>query len=191
MKNVLILNGHPVRGSLNDSLAEAYQAGAIQKGHSVELFHLSALEFNPELSGAYQKSTELEPDLQLMQEKIRWCNHLVFVHPVWWGGLPAKMKGFIDRVFLPGFAFRYKKDSVWWDRLLAGRSGQIICTLDQPYWYYWLINGRPGIHQLKKMTMEFCGIQPVSVLAFGPVRNADPQTIQSWIQKTKQKGNSL
>ncbi len=80
------------------------------------------MQFNPNLQFGYQKRIELEPDLLGAWEKIKWADHLVWIHPVWWGGLPAITKGFIDRVFLPGFAFKYRENSVWWDRLLKGKT---------------------------------------------------------------------
>jgi putative NADPH-quinone reductase len=60
------------------------------------------------------------------REKIKWADHLVWIHPVWWGGLPALTKGFIDRVFLPGFAFRYRENSVCLDKFLIGKAFQSI-----------------------------------------------------------------
>jgi putative NADPH-quinone reductase len=61
---------------------------------------------------------------------------LVWIHPVWWGGLPAITKGFIDRLFLPGMAYKYRDNSILWDKLLKGKTARIITTLDQPGWYY-------------------------------------------------------
>lgn len=171
-KKILIIDGHPNANSLNAAFTEAYYQQAISQGAQVNRLTIRDLEFNPNLSFGYQKRTELEPDLLKAQEMILEADHLVWIHPVWWGGLPAMLKGFIDRVFLPGFAFKYRENSVWWDKLLTGRTGRIICTLDQPYFYYWLINRRPGIHQLKKMTLEFCGISPVKVTVFGPIRHS-------------------
>ena len=95
---------------------------------------IAGLKFNTNLQFGYKKRIELEPDLFEAWEKIKWANHLVWVHPVWWGGLPAITKGFIDRVFLPGFAFQYRENSVWWDKLLKGKTAHIIITLDQPSW---------------------------------------------------------
>lgn len=184
-KSILIINGHPNPDSLNYALANAYAAGAERAGARVELLHLHQLQFNMNLGGGYKQRTEWEPDLEMAWQKIQEAEHLVWIHPVWWGGLPALMKGFIDRLFLPGFAFKYRENSVWWDKLLSGKTARIICTLDQPYWYYRWINGAPGIYQLKKMTLEFCGIKPVSVTAFGPVRNAPDKKINSMIEQTK------
>ncbi len=89
-----------------------------------------------------------------------------------WGGLPAMLKGFIDRVLSARIRFQYRENSVWWDKLLTGKSARIITTLDQPSWYYWLMFGRPSVNQLKKSTLEFCGVKPVKVSYIGPIRNS-------------------
>jgi putative NADPH-quinone reductase len=134
---------------------------------------------------------ELEPDLQNAQEKIKWADHLVWVHPVWWGSLPALLKGFIDRVFLPGFAFKYRENSVMWDRLLSGKTAHIITTMDSPVWYYKLFTGKPGINQLKKATLEFCGVKPVKVTCMGMVRKSTELSREKWLLKIKKAGSRL
>ncbi|MEM6771760.1 MAG: NAD(P)H-dependent oxidoreductase, partial [Bacteroidota bacterium] len=89
--------------------------------------------------------TELEPDLLAAWDNILWADHLVWVYPVWWGSVPAVMKGFIDRLFLPGFAFRKHEGSmVKWDKLLAGKTARLISTLDQPSWFYRWYYSRPS-----------------------------------------------
>ena len=146
------------------------------------------LVFNPNLELGYQNIIQLETDLLDAQEKITWADHLVWVHPVWWGGLPAITKGFIDRVFLPGFAFKYRENSIWWDKLLKGKTAHIITTLDQPWWYYWLVYGRPSVNQLKKTVLEFCGIKPVKVTYLGPIRNSNDTDRKKWLKKIEQLG---
>jgi putative NADPH-quinone reductase len=187
-QKILIINGHPVEGSLNHSLSMAYKDGAAESGAEVKIIHLADLKFNPNLAGGYSRRTELEPDLLLAWQDILWADHLVWVHPVWWGGMPAIMKGFIDRLFLPGMAFQYKPDSVWWDKLLTGRSAHIITTMDQPGWYYHLMYGRPSINALRKSILEFCGIRPVRVTTIGIVKKANEKQIKSWIDQIYQAG---
>jgi putative NADPH-quinone reductase len=172
MKKILIIHGHPNPESFNEALALSYKYGALAAGAEVQEIVIAQLNFNPNLAHGYQKRTEMEPDLIAAWEKIKWASHLVWVHPVWWGGLPAITKGFIDRVFLPGFAFQYKENSVWWDKLLKGKTAHIITTLDQPGWYYKFAYGRPSVNQLKKSTLEFCGVQPVKITYMGPIRNS-------------------
>ncbi|MGV0756643.1 NAD(P)H-dependent oxidoreductase [Empedobacter brevis] len=182
-KKILIINGHPNKNAFNNGIAIAYKTGAENTGAEVKEIVIGDLQFNPNLQFGYQKRIELEPDLIEAWEKIKWAEHLVWVHPVWWGGLPAVTKGFIDRLFLPGFAFQYKENSVWWDKLLKGKTARIITTLDQPSWYYWLVYGRPSVNQLKKSTLEFCGIKPVKVTYIGVVKIATPEIRNKWIEK--------
>lgn len=188
MKKILIINGHPNKESFNFGIVAAYKKGAQDAGAEVKEIVIVDLIFNPNLQYGYQKRTELEPDLLEAWENIKWADHLVWVHPVWWGGLPAITKGFIDRLFLPGFAFQYRENSVWWDKLLNGKTAHIITTLDQPGWYYWLVYGRPSINQLKKVTLEFCGIKPVKVTTIGPIKNADTSARNKWLGKIEKLG---
>lgn len=132
----------------------------------------------------------MEPDLLKAFEKIKKADHLVFVHPVWWGGLPAIMKGFIDRVFLPGLTFKYRENSIWWDKLLVGKTARIITTLDQPSWYYKFVYGSPSVNQLKKSILEFCGVKPVSVTYIENVKTSTPEQRDKWIKLVNNLGKN-
>lgn len=183
MKKILIINGHPNAESFNFGIAESYKNGALASGAQVETITIADLHFNPILKFGYQKRTELEPDLLESWEKIKKADHLVWIHPVWWGGLPAITKGFIDRLFLPGMAFQYRENSVWWDKLLKGKTAHIITTLDQPGWYYRFAFGRPSVNQLKKSTLEFCGIKPVKVNYIGIIKKSTEEQRKKWLEK--------
>ncbi|MBZ4033686.1 NAD(P)H-dependent oxidoreductase [Flavobacterium sp. 17A] len=183
MKKILIINGHPNGKSFNFGIAESYKNGAISSGAQVETITIADLKFNPNLQYGYQKRTELEADLLEAWRKIQNAEHLVWIHPVWWGGLPAITKGFIDRLFLPGMAFQYRENSVWWDKLLKGKTAHIITTLDQPSWYYRFVYGRPSVNQLKKSTLEFCGIKPVKVSYIGIVKGSTEEQRKKWLEK--------
>ncbi|MHC0443135.1 NAD(P)H-dependent oxidoreductase [Flavobacterium sp. 3-210] len=183
MKKILIINGHPNPASFNFAIAESYKNGAIASGAQVETVTIADLKFSPNLQFGYQKRTELEPDLMESWEKIKRADHLVWIHPVWWGGLPAITKGFIDRLFLPGMAFQYRENSVWWDKLLKGKTAYIITTLDQPGWYYRFFFGRPSVNQLRKSTLEFCGVKPVKVSYIGIIKTANEIRRKKWLEK--------
>ena len=191
MKKVLIINGHPNKNSFCFGIAEAYKKGALISGSEVKEVIIRDLKFNPNLEFGYEKRIALEPDLLIAWEKIKWADHLVWVHPVWWGGLPAITKGFIDRLFLPGFVFRYRKNSVWWDKLLVGKTAHIITTLDQPGLYYWLVFGRPSVNQLKRTVLEFCGVKPVKVTYIQPIRNSKIEFRSKWLNKIEKMGKDF
>ena len=158
----------------------------MQTGATIQEINIAELEFNPNLEGGYSKRTELEPDLLKALEIIQWAEHLVWIHPVWWGGLPAITKGFIDRLFLPGMAYKYRDNSILWDKLLKGKTARIITTLDQPGWYYRLMYGRPSVNQLRKSTLQFCGISPVKVTYIGIIRNSPEASRKKWLQQVKE-----
>ncbi|MDF2515429.1 MAG: NADPH:quinone reductase [Sphingobacterium sp.] len=184
-KRILIINGHPNRESFNFGIAAAYKDGAEESGAEVRSINIADLNFNPNLQFGYQKRTEVEPDLLQAWEDILWAEHLVWVHPVWWGGLPAIMKGFIDRLFLPGYAFQYRENSPFWDKLLKGKSARIITTLDQPSWYYALVYGRPSVNQLKRSTLQFCGISSVKVTYIEIIKTSNTTKRNKWLFKIK------
>lgn len=82
MKKILIINGHPNKDSFNFGLVAAYKKGALQAGAQIKEIVIAELDFNPNLQFGYQKRTELEPDLTEAWEKIKWADHMVWVHPV-------------------------------------------------------------------------------------------------------------
>ncbi len=191
MKKILVINGHPDSQSLCSGLAKSYKSGADSAGATCKLINLADLKFNPILNSGYRERTELEPDLLNIQQMIMDSDHLVFVYPTWWGTYPALLKGFIDRVFLPGFAFRYRENSVFWDKLLKGKSARLIVTMDTPGWYYYLINKSPGHNSMKKAILGFCGIGPVKVTSFAPVRSSVESTRKKWIRTVEKMGQEL
>jgi len=185
---ILIINGHPDQESFNYAIANAYKQGAVKSGAEIQEINIRELNFNVNLQYGYRKRTELEPALLEAQEKIKWANHLVWIYPVWWGSVPAIMKGFLDRVLLPSFAFKKKEDSVWWDKYLTGKSARIICTLDQPGWYYRLIYNSPSHYAMKKLTLEFVGIKPVKITTIGPIRLSKEGFREKWLSKIEKLG---
>jgi NAD(P)H dehydrogenase (quinone) len=188
MKKILLIQGHPDSESFNFALYDAYKKGAKASGADIKEIIVRDLEFNPNLQFGYRKRTELEPDLLNAIDKIKWADHLVLFYPVWWGSVPAILKGFIDRVFLPGIVFEKIENSVWWKKFLTGKTGHIVSTLDQPVWYYWLINGRPSYHAMKRMTLNFVGIKPVRTTTIGPIRLSKESYRADWLKKLEKLG---
>ncbi|UIR57290.1 NAD(P)H-dependent oxidoreductase [Sphingobacterium sp. SRCM116780] len=191
MKKIAIINGHPNRNSFNSGLANAYKNGAVETGASIKEINISELDFNPNLQFGYQARMVLEPDLMEAWEIIKWADHLLWIHPIWWGGLPAITKGFIDRLFLPGLAFKYRPNSVFWDKLLLGKTAHIISTLDQPSWYYRIFYGQPSVNQLKKTVLQFCGVSPVRVTYIAIIKSSNERQRSKWLDKVKSFGKRL
>jgi NAD(P)H dehydrogenase (quinone) len=163
MKTILIVLGHPGAESLCRTLAGDYRRGAEAGGARVETLDLGALDFQLDLSGGLHDPNPLEPDLLLAQEAIARADHLVFVHPNWWGTFPARLTAFLDRTLLPGFAFQYRADSQYPVQLLKGKTSRLVVTMDGPGWWYRWAMGRGGDRALIKSTLWFCGVKNLGV----------------------------
>ena len=182
---ILLILGTPKRDSLCHALAEAYSSGARGQGHVVRQLRLGELQFDPILREGFGQQQTLEPDLLEAQRQIHWAEHLVFVYPVWWGGVPALLKGFFDRTFLPGFAFKYRNRSQLWDKLLSGRTADLLVTLDTPPWYFRWIYGAPAHRQIVRTILGFCGIKTRRLTEFAPVRPSSEEQRQGWLRKAE------
>jgi len=187
-KRILVILGQPQRQSFGAALAQAYAEGARASGAEVRELFLGDLKFDPAGAMNHSSPPALETDLVMAQEAIKWAEHLVFVYPIWWGTIPALLKGFIERVFLPGFAVNFRDNSPLWDKLLTGRSAHLIVTLNTPSWVYRWVYGRPGHNTMKKTILEFCGIKPVRITEVGPVRNSTDTKRKQWIAQIRALG---
>ncbi|MDD3080103.1 MAG: NAD(P)H-dependent oxidoreductase [Paludibacter sp.] len=191
MKKILIINGHPDIKSLSTELAHSYEKGALASGAECKLIHLCEINFDLVLHHGYHHRTHLENELIQVQQDIKHADHIVFVYPTWWGTYPALLKGLIDRIFLPGFAFQYRENSWKWDKLLTGKTARLIVTMDTPLWYYYFCFGKPGHKSMKKNILEFCGIKPVKISSFGPVKSAGEIKIKQWFRKVEDLGRRM
>jgi NAD(P)H dehydrogenase (quinone) len=190
-KKILVIIGQPQRNSYNGALAQAYVDGARAAGAEVRDLCLGEIAFDPCATTGAPPGPALEPDLAKAQESIRWAEHLVFVYPIWWGTIPALLKGFVERVFLPGFAVNWRKDSPLWDKLLTGKSARLIVTLNTPGWAYRLIFGQPGHHTMKRTILQFCGVKPVRITEIGPVKGSTEQQRARWLERARRLGERL
>ena len=188
-KRILVILGHPNSDSFCGALANSYIEGAKAAGNEVQLISLGNLPFDPVLHNGYTRIQDLEPGLVAAQAAITWAQHIVFVYPIWWGAMPALLKGFIDRTFLPGFAFKYREGSPLWDRLLSGRSAHLIVTMDTPPWYFRWVYRMPGHNQMKRTILEFSGIKPVTVSSFGPIKDSSRQKREKWLAQANTYGH--
>ncbi|MGE0347883.1 NAD(P)H-dependent oxidoreductase [Hydrogenophaga sp.] len=138
MKRIFILNGHPAERSLSRTLVEAYADAARQAGHEVRLTHLHDLRFDTDYGkGNFDDPKPLEPELEQLLQDLSWSEHFMMSTPMWWGGLPAKLKGLFDRALLPGRAFDTRsKTLIGLPRpMLTGRSARVVVTSDTPGWF--------------------------------------------------------
>jgi 1,4-dihydroxy-2-naphthoate octaprenyltransferase len=190
--NVLLINGHPCENSLSDAFAHAYSVGATKAGVQIKRINIRDCHFDPnERRSGNGTVSRAEEDILEARQLILWAEHVVFFYPVWWGTMPALLKGFIDRTFISDFAFREIEGGTGYAPLLNGRSAQLVITLDTPYLVYKLIYRAPGNNAMKRSTLGFCGFQMGPTLHFGPVKKSTPKQRISWVRQVEKAGEKL
>jgi len=193
MSRLLILNANPKQKSLNHQLADAFEAGARLADNPAEReirrFDLSEMNFDPSLNEGYDQIQDMEKDLNDFLTALQWANHILIVSPIWWGGLPAKFKGLIDRVFLPGQTFKYEADSPLPTPLLTGKTARLMLTMDAPEEYA-QIQAAPVLEQLNRFTLEFCGIENEQPLLIHSASFSDEQQIAFWLKTANELGQA-
>jgi NAD(P)H dehydrogenase (quinone) len=190
MKRVLVILGHPGKKSFCSELVRKYINGARKSGAKVRTIYLSDLKFDPILHNGYNKIQPLEKDLIESQKLIKWADHLVLVYPMWWYNMPALLKGFIDRIFLPGFAFNRVKNSVIPRQHLRGKSARLIITAGNPWWIYKIL-GNPAKSSMKTGTLIYSGIWPVRTTMFSSIFRLTEKKAEKIFKKVEKLGKKL
>ena len=168
---VLIVYAHPYEGSFNKAILDNTLEGLKHAGHEVELINLNEEGFNPVLTreelAKYPDGEYLDPNVGEYLAKIKDAKHLVFIFPIWWGEVPAILKGFFDKVLLKKEAYDFK--GMMPTPKLKGRSATVISTMNSPKIYYNYILKAPVKQTVIKDTLKLCGIKPVKWIEFSQV----------------------
>ncbi|SDF08786.1 NAD(P)H-dependent oxidoreductase [Thalassobaculum litoreum] len=187
-RRIFIWVAHPKENSLCRGMADAYQTGVEAKGGEVRRIDLCDMRFDLNTDGYGADATPLEPDLIAWQEAVAWADHILIVHPYWWGAMPTKAKAVIDRALAPGFAFKYHRRGLGWDKLLTGKTADVMITSDTPPLLDTLLYWRPGRRVLINQILGFCGVKTRRALQFGSVKTAAPEKIRAWIDRARTLG---
>lgn len=143
--NALVVYCHPVEGSFCSAMRDAAISGLRAAGHMVDVINLAAEQFNPVMTtsewNTYQQGNGdipigLERDVAL----VKSAEIIVFVYPTWWGGLPAQLKGWLERVMLPGTAFVFNESNKVRPGLRNIRRIHIASTFGSPWLYVRFVN---------------------------------------------------
>lgn len=182
MKKILVFLGHSDKSSFSGRLADTYEAEARAAGNEVVRVNISDLTFDPVLHLGYKTIQELEPDLKMVQEKINWADHIVFIYPNWWVTMPAVMKGMFDRMWLPGFAFNFDKATKKLVQRLKGKTARVIIVAGthSPFMTWWKFGDYTN--EIAHGILGFAGVK-ASVTPFGPAERVKPEILNKWTGK--------
>lgn len=188
-KRILILQGHPDAHERHfcHALAEAYAEGARSAGHTVETCEIAQIDF-PLLRGKAEWDDGPTPEsLKPVQEAILRAEHLVFVFPLWLGGMPALLKGFLEQVARPGFALSKMDGQGFPKKLLAGRSARLVVTMGMPALAYRFLYRAHSLKALERNILGFVGIAPIHETLIGMIEGKAKDR-ERWLVKLGQLG---
>jgi putative NADPH-quinone reductase len=190
-RRILIVQGHPDASAphLCHTLADSYAEGAREADHEVRFARVAELDFPLLRSQKDWEHGALPASLAQAQEDIRWAGHIVLFFPLWLGDMPALLKGFLEQVARPGFAFVYKEGgSPFNSKGLKGRSARVVVTMGMPALVYrWYFRAH-SVKSLERNILGFVGISPVDETLVGMVGNLKPEDARQWIAKLRRLG---
>jgi putative NADPH-quinone reductase len=183
-KKIVVLCGHPDADTFTGALLEQYQVAAEEAGHQVRRFNLGEMQFDPILHKGYKEIQQLEPDLVTLQQAITECDHLVIGYPNWWCTMPALLKGLFDRIWLPGFAFNFNKETKKIEKHLDGKTARvfILSGSHSPFKTWWQFGD--FTNEIQYGILDFAGLK-TEVTSFGPCERVDDNTREKWLNKVK------
>ena len=189
-RRIVLIQGHPDAASrhLGHALEEAYAQGAKSAGHELRRISVAQLDFPLLRSQHDWEHGTLPATLAQAQQDIAWAQHIVLFFPLWLGDMPALLKGFLEQVARPGFAFKAEGDNPFGKKGLAGRSARVLVTMGMPELLYrWYFRAH-SIRSLERNILGFVGIAPINETLIGMVDKLDDAGVQKWADKIRKLG---
>lgn len=192
MKRILIVQGHPDAGAahLGHALAAAYAEGARQAGCELRSIEVARLDFPLLRSQQEWEQGTLPAGLQQAQQDVAWAQHIVFFFPLWLGDMPALLKGFLEQVARPGFAFGSGARTAFTSKGLRGRSARVVVTMGMPAFVYRWWFAAHSVRSLRRNVLNFVGIAPVATTLIGGVGQLAPARAQSLLDTMRRLGRA-
>jgi putative NADPH-quinone reductase len=182
-RRILIIQGHPdvTEEHLGHALAHAYGGAATAAGHQVRIATPAQLDFPLLRSQKEWEHGPLPQALQKAQDDIAWAQHLLLFFPLWMGDMPAMLKGFLEQVARPGFAFRREAGSPFGQKGLTGRSARVVVTMGMPALVYRFYFRAHSVKSLERNILGFVGISPIHETLIGQVDALDDAGRAKWL----------
>ncbi|MFZ3082025.1 NAD(P)H-dependent oxidoreductase [Rhodoferax ferrireducens] len=191
-RRIVLIQGHPdaLMPHLGHALEDAYAQGAEAGGHEVRRVAVAQLDFPLLRSEEAWKDGALPAALAQAQTDIAWAQHIVLFFPLWLGDMPALLKGFLEQVARPGFAFQAQGDDLFARKGLSGRSARVVVTMGMPALLYrWYFRAH-SVKNLERNILGSVGIAPVNETLIGMVDKLGDAGVQKWTDKLRQLGGA-
>ncbi len=179
---ITVIIAHPnTDKSFNHAIALTAAETLKEIGHDVTILDLYKENFDPVLTLNEEKLdvSELPEQIRNMMRTVQESDGLIFVHPNWWGTPPAILKGFLDRVFRVGFAYKFSPDGVL--ALFKDKTAQIFTTSNTPRDVEISVYGDPLENFWKTVVFGLCGCRSFERRNFESIIMSSPEDRQKWL----------
>lgn len=187
-QRILIIQGHP-DGKVPHfchALAQAYAEGAREAGHEIESVEVARLDFPLLRSKSDWDHGAAPPSLAAAQMAIQQAQHLVILFPLWLGGMPALLKGFMEQILRPGIGVAGDVDLP--AKALRGRSARVVVTMGMPSLVYrWYFRAH-GVRALMRSILGLVGVAPVRLTLIGSVEAIGDGRRTEWLRQLRALG---
>ncbi|MEO6184822.1 MAG: NAD(P)H-dependent oxidoreductase [Steroidobacteraceae bacterium] len=183
-RHLLVIDGHPDGRPARymHALAAAYEDGARAGGHELRSIRLAGLKVPLLRTGEEFQLEAASAVIREAQQSLLWADHVLILFPLWLGAMPALLKGFLEQVLRPGFAFAPAVRGRMPRKLLKGRSARIVVTMGMPSLFYRLVYRSHSVKSLERNILAFCGFAPVRVSIIGMVEGSAAHRA-TWLAK--------
>jgi putative NADPH-quinone reductase len=189
-QRILLIQGHPdaLTRHLGHALEDAYAQGAEGSGHTVRRVNVALLDFPLLRSQQAWEAGDLPAGLVQAQSDIAWAQHLVLFFPLWLGDMPALLKGFLEQVARPGFAFKPEGDNPLAHKGLKGRAARVVVTMGMPALIYrWYFRAH-SVKNLERNILGSVGIAPVNETLIGQTDKLGEEGVQKCLAQLRKLG---
>ncbi|AOP13912.1 MULTISPECIES: NAD(P)H-dependent oxidoreductase [Bacillus] len=179
-----VIYAHPNPNSFNGAILNQVIKALEDGKHFYDVIDLYRDRFDPVLLFDEKKrrsDMKRDPETAEYRRIVKNADHLIFIYPLWWGGMPAIMKGFIDRVFAAGEAYTYQGKLP--KGLLKARTASVYYTADAPSWYLRFWRRDADWVTVKDVMLKFCGVRRVKRLLFAGVKDSSEEKRTQWLDR--------
>lgn len=189
---VLVIYCHPNVESLTAAALDRVLAGLRSGGHEVRVRDLYAEGFHPELDrdelAHHLDDPSTKPEIAGHVADLRWCQALVLVHPTWWSGQPAVLKGWIDRVWVNGVAWELPAGSRRVRGRLHGMQRIVTVTTHGSSKWVNVVEGEAGKRTVTRTLRVLCGWRcRTSWIALYGVDTSTPERRQRFLDRVERR----
>lgn len=187
-RRVLVLDGHPDPAAERfvHQLADSYERAAREGGHEVMRLRVADVAV-PVLRSRDDYHGDPPDSVRPFLDAIEWAQHVVVLHPLWLGTMPAALKALFEQLVRPGFAFSSPRLGAWPVKFWRGKTARLVITMGMPRAAYWWLLGTSA-RSPQRAILATSGFRRVRTTLIGSAERLSGDARRAWLQRVAELG---